>query len=564
MSERSLPPVGTHHDTGRHRAPSASSRLHVKLAAILASTGLVFAACGGDDDSATDEPEEVDESGVSVTIDTPVDSTEVATGDSGPAEDTDPADGDASGTLAEYEQQELSWGPCELLAGAEGDLPVEIDCATARVPIDYDDPTAGDTEIAMLRIGSTGDAVGSMFLNPGGPGAAAQEFALERAAEFSPDVVAMYDLIGFDPRGIGASNPVDCLDTADLDDFLATDTSPDDDAETQQLADEITALGQGCAARSGDLASHMTTVETARDLDILRAAVGDDVLNYVGESYGTYLGATYAALFPDRVGRLVLDGAMSPDLSIDEILLGQASGLERALQAYIADCIDAGDCPLGDDPDAATETVRTITEAADAEPLPTQDPDRPLTQSLAYYGIAQPMYVPDEWPVLTEALGAAVNGDGSGLLALSDLYTQRGPDGYTSSVQEAQKAVNCLDSQLRPNRPVDEQAFADASTTWAPFLMGLNFCDGWPLTTTVESPDYTAPGAAPIVVVGTTRDPATPYEWAQALADQLESGVLITRDGDGHTGYLVGNECVDAAVDAYLVDGDVPADGTSC
>jgi pimeloyl-ACP methyl ester carboxylesterase len=353
-----------------------------------------------------------------------------------------------------------------------------------------------------------------------------------------------------------------------MDDYLAADPDPDDAQEAAAFERDVRALGRGCVQRTGELIDHVTTVEAARDMDVLRAALGEQRLTYFGASYGTKLGATFAELFPDRVGRFVLDGAVDVSLDNRELTLGQARGFETALSAYVQDCIDSTDsCFLGSTVDEGLATIRDLLDQVDREPLPTGT-DRELQVGNAFYGVVTPLYNRDYWYILSGALKQAMGGDGSALLQLSDLYASRGPEGYEDNSTEAIFAINCLDdpSAIPFSRVAQEyDVFEEASPTFGRvFAWSLTGCNGLQAESTVEAPEIRAEGAAPIVVIGTTRDPATPYAWAEALADQLESGVLLSRDGDGHTGYNSGNECLDGAVESYLVEGTVPADGKEC
>jgi pimeloyl-ACP methyl ester carboxylesterase len=312
----------------------------------------------------------------------------------------------------------------------------------------------------------------------------------------------------------------------------------------------------------------VSTVDVARDLDVMRALVGDPKLNYFGFSYGTYIGATYAGLFPKKVGRMTLDGAVDPEASPLRTELLQTKGFETALTAYLEDCIDQGNCPLGDAVPAAKQRLIDLLDRIDKTPLKTQS-GRDLTEGLAVYGVIFPLYDPAAWQYETQALSFALQGQGDVLLAIADAYTGRSADGsYADNRVEAQAPVNCLDNpQHESVRQIvaGEKAFERVAPVfgrigaWFPYA-----CSNWPFTADAPKPDFSAPGAAPIVVVGTTRDPATPYVQAVALARELDSGVLVSRNGDGHTGYGKGNECVDNAVDTYLVQGKPPTDGLTC
>ncbi len=436
------------------------------------------------------------------------------------------------------------------------------ECTTIEVPVDYAEPDAEIIGIAVSRVKSNGKPRGFLVLGSGGPGGSGLESPHRFAAGPSEPLLARYDLVGFDTRGVGRSDPLHCLETADLDAYFAADRT----TESGAPAAEVLALGEGCAAHAGLIAAHMTTVEAARDMDILRAVLGRKRLHYYGASGGTFLGATYAALFPDHVGRMVLDGALDPSLSTAQRTLGQASDDERGLEAYVEACVSRDDCPLGSTREDAIATVARLLDEADAQPLLTGDASRPLTQMLAFDGIVSSMDEQDSWPGLDAALGAALQGDGGPLLLLADSYDGRGPDGYTSNHREANLAVDCLDTQLAADNEVPPlEEFQARSPTFGAIVHGLAAsCEGWPLQPSVAAPDYRAPGAAPIVVIGAARDPASSDEGAQALAERLESGILISRDGQDLTGYRSGNACIDDAVNAYYLEGQVPEDGLSC
>ena len=433
------------------------------------------------------------------------------------------------------------------------------------VPIDYADPSQGTTAIALAKRAATGQKRGTLFVNPGGPGRSGIQYL-----EYFPEVPALnaiYDIVGFDPRGVGQSDPLGCLDAAGEDALIAANLDPRHPEDLQQSIVLLREEGEACLRTNPRLARHVTTVETAKDLDVLRAVVGDDSLNYFGASYGTYLGATYAALFPERVGRLVLDGAVDPSLTPEQEALNAAKGFQTAFEAFADDCLAAPPCALGSSRDEIVTKVSDLITGLHAQPLKTDDPERPLTQWLGYLGIIAPLYAESVWPELNRALVLAFDGFGTALLDLADWLMARTADGYSTNAVDASFAINCLDYPLKPSGPPPaESEFLEASPVFGQMLYGtaLAGCDGWPITPTVPAPDYSTPAAAPILVVGTTRDPATPYANAQKLAELLPTGVLLTRDGDGHTAYGQGNDCIDDAIDAFLIDGTIPADGATC
>jgi len=420
----------------------------------------------------------------------------------------------------------------------------------------------------VLKVPASGSRIGSLVVNPGGPGAAGTSYAAGRGTWFGEPLLEHFDIVGFDPRGTGDSSPVDCLSDAAMNRFLAGNPSPSTPAEVATFRARQRAMVAGCSRRSGILASHVSTVESARDMDILRSALGERTMSYFGASYGTELGATYAQLFPQRVGRFVLDGAVDPKLGMRASLLQQAKGFQTALDAYAANCVQSSiGCFLGKDVGGVEQTIRALLEKIADHPLPAGK--RTLTVGDAYTGISAALYDRTYWIVLSAGLRSALGGDGSLLMQLPDAYAERNPDGsFSSNLLEAFNVITCLDDPYSiPYRKVPSQfpAFDRASPVFGrSFAWSLTMCDGFRPRSDETMPTMHARGAAPIVVIGTTRDPATPYQWAVALAHQLDSGVLVSRDGDGHTGYHRGSPCVDHAVESYLVSGVVPRDGLSC
>ncbi|MFF7552527.1 alpha/beta hydrolase [Streptomyces olivaceus] len=489
-------------------------------------------------------------------------STEAATASLAPLPKATPAE------LSPYYEQKLGWRDC----GVPG-----FQCATMKAPLDYAKPADGDVRLAVARKKATGPGkrLGSLLVNPGGPGGSAIGYLQQYAGIGYPEKVrAQYDMVAVDPRGVARSEPVECLDGREMDAFTRTDATPDDERETDELVDAYKDFAEGCGKDAPKLLRHVSTVEAARDMDVLRAVLGDEKLHYVGASYGTFLGATYAGLFPERAGRLVLDGAMDPSLPARRLNLEQTQGFETAFQSFAKDCAGRSDCPLGGKgttPDQAGRNLTSFFDDLDAKPLPAGDADgRRLTESLATTGVIAAMYDEAAWQQLREALTSAMKKkDGAGLLVLSDSYYEREADGSYSNLMFANAAVNCLDlpaafsspDQVREALPEFEKAspvFGEG-LAWA----SLN-CTYWPVQPTGEPHRIKAAGATPIVVVGTTRDPATPYRWAEALADQLSSGRLLTYEGDGHTAYGRGSTCIDSAIDTYLLTGTAPKDGKRC
>jgi pimeloyl-ACP methyl ester carboxylesterase len=470
----------------------------------------------------------------------------------------------AGSTLESYYQQRVPWSDC-------GD---GFQCGSIRVPLDYAHPGGGeDIKLQVIRLPAQNRSarIGSLVTNPGGPGGSGISFVRESARSFDQNLLSRFDLVGFDPRGVGTSDPIRCLTGPQLDRFLATDSSPDDKQEVSTLNDVSKGFADGCKSRSNALLPYVGTATAARDIDILRAALGDQKLSYYGASYGTYLGAYYADEFPAKVRALVLDGAIDPKLSAADVNLEQAKGFETALRSFAADCITRAGCPLGQkSTDDALAQVSALLDKVDKTPLANSSGDgRQVTQALTVMGIATALYSKQTWPALRQGLTAAIGqGDGTLLLQLADALVERKPDGTYSNQTESNMAVNCVDKPY-PTDLATYQQEADQSQKVAPrfgpFVMwGSLPCAYWPVKDTQQPKALTAPGSAPIVVVGTLRDPATPYQWAKNLAAELSSGILLSLDGDGHTAYLQGNSCIQSAVDAYLLNLQPPTKGTLC
>ncbi|WP_329412281.1 alpha/beta hydrolase [Streptomyces sp. NBC_00704] len=470
--------------------------------------------------------------------------------------------------LSPYYGQKLSWRDC----GVPG-----FRCATMKAPLDYAKPGAGDLRLAVARKKATGPGkrLGSLQVNPGGPGGSAVGYLQQYAGVGYPaEVRARYDMVAVDPRGVARSEPVECLNGRPMDAYTQTDTTPDDQREKTRLVDAFKKFAEGCGAHAPKLLRHVSTVEAARDMDILRAILGDRRLTYVGASYGTFLGATYAGLFPDRVGRLVLDGAMDPSLPARRLNLDQTAGFETAFQSFAKDCVRQADCPLGGKgakPAQVGADLKEFFRRLDAHPIPTGDAGgRKLGEALATTGVIAAMYDESTWEQLREALTSAIReNDGAGLLALSDSYYERDPRGRYANLMSANAAVNCLDLPAAFDTPEQVEkalpSFEKASPVFGEGLAWASLsCAYWPVAPTGAPHRIQAKGAAPIVVVGTTRDPATPYPWARSLASQLASGRLLTYEGDGHTAYGRGSACIDSAINAYLLHGTPPAKGKRC
>lgn len=455
----------------------------------------------------------------------------------------------------------LTWSSC---AGVAAEM-AGLECATLVVPLDYSAPDGESIDVAVARAATADDdlRIGSLVFNPGGPGGSGIEFLTNVAGVIPPELTERFDLVSFDPRGVGASTAIDC--EVDFDDDVSL-LAPGDDAGWDALVAEVESRVDSCTADSLALEPYVGTNSAARDLDALREALGDEQLSYVGFSYGTRLGATYAELFPDRVRALVLDGAVKPTDDGALIGLEQGPGFDAALESFAAACDADTDCALtdvGPTLDVYTGLVEEISAVGD---FPTDDGDRVLTPGELTLGVAAALYSTQLWPILADALFLAESQqDGSLLQVLADTYLGRQPDGTYDNSQISGLVINCADDPSRP--PSDEvriqaELSAQASVYFADFLRASTGCIG-----TVDAVDPIAigpaDGAAPILVIGTTGDPATPYQWSVEMAEVLSSGVLYTVEADGHTAFL-SVPCVDDVVIDYLVDLDLPGENSGC
>jgi pimeloyl-ACP methyl ester carboxylesterase len=463
--------------------------------------------------------------------------------------------------LDDYYQQELSWSTCY----------DNFECAELAVPIDYDRIKTGTFKISVLRyVAQDPDRrIGSLVINPGGPGASGVDYAYNAEYIFDPDLTDRFDIVGFDPRGVARSAPITCFNDAETDANYASDSKPDNEAEFQLAIAETKKFVQKCLNKNEHLTS-FSTANAARDMDILREALGEKKLNYMGKSYGTYMGALYASLFPNNIGRVVLDGAVDPTISNFEQTKTQAVGFDNALQAFIADCIKRTTCPLPRNQKAATEKLLSIWQSAATKPLPVKDKDekRTVGESLLVLGTASALYDSYEgWPELRMAIGEAVNGYADTYLALADMYSGRQEDGtYASNEFDSGAIIDCLDfGDDRSTRQLqrDAVAISAAAPVFGPYiaLSGLT-CKFFTTPPAVQVAKTKT--NATILIIGTTGDPATPYAWAKGLARLLPNSQLLTYVGDGHTAQGRGNACIDEAVDAFYLKGTLPAKELRC
>ena len=464
--------------------------------------------------------------------------------------------------LDDYYKQELDWSRCY----------ENFDCTTVKVPIDYDRIQTGAFEISVLRYNAQDPKrrIGSLIVNPGGPGASGVDYAYNAEYIFDPDLTDRYDIVGFDPRGVNRSAPISCLTDAQTDESYASDSKVDSTAEFKKAIADSKDFIAKCEANTKHLKNY-STASAARDMDILREALGDSKLNYMGKSYGTYLGALYATLFPNNIGRVVLDGAVDPNISDLEMSESQAVGFDLALNSFITDCLSRKNCPLQGDIVEATNQLLSLWQSAATTPLPQERGEgdkRVATESLLVIGTASALYDSEEgWPELRRAIREALDGYGDTFLKLADQYSGRQPGGkYSNNEYDSGAIIDCLDfadprsvNQMRQ----DAAIISAAAPAFGPYLAysGL-ICKYFDAPTPVQVRKTKT--NAPIIIIGTTGDPATPYEWAQGLAKVLPNSRLLTYVGDGHTGQGRGNGCIDDAIDAFYLDGELPTQGLRC
>lgn len=459
-------------------------------------------------------------------------------------------------SLSAYYHQTLSWHPChEVFQGA-----------TLQVPLDYTKPAGRSLGIAVIRQPSSGAHAGSLIINPGGPGASGITFEAEASTSFS-QLTDHYDLVSFDPRGVGASNPIRCVSSSQLDTYINTNPVPRTAAEHARLVAQAKTMADDCYQRNGSYLEHVGTIDEARDMDVLRAALGDAKLTYYGASYGTYIGAKYAQLFPTHIRAMVLDGALNPAEPLARSNLVQAKGFQTDLDDFLAACVKSGSCPLGSTITAAHAGLEALKAQVTAHPE-TSATGRVLGAGEFFEGLAAGLYSSSDWPQLWAVLGAVKQDNPTGLLLFADTLTERNSNGTYTNLIEANIAINCIDRPAAKKVSTYDaaaRAFAKKAPDFgAAIEYGSLPCAFWRVPPVEKVHPVHAPNAPPILVIGTTRDPATPYVWAKALAKQLGSGVLLTFNGDGHTAYLRHNGCVDTAVYNYVENLQPPKVGTTC
>ena len=462
-------------------------------------------------------------------------------------------------TTTDFIVNPIVWTTCD------GSTNPEVECGNIEVPFDYADPEQGSFVLYVKKhnAASPADRIGSMMVNPGGPGFGGSSLADDAQYYFSQDLIDRFDIIAWDPRGTGESTPaVNCVDT--FDEYFGLDSPPETPEEKQALIDASQAFNDKCAENSGTILPYISTQASAQDINSLRLALGEEKVSFFGFSYGSELGTTWATMFPETVRAIVVDGAVDPNASSTEEGMNQAKGFEGQLTTFLKQCSEKTTCAFRNGGKAEAAFDQLVLDI-DTTPLEVSKDRTPVTQGVLFTAVAQAMYSDYYWPQLSEALSEAQNGDGKGILQLYDDYYQRKDDGTYGNELEAFLAISCLDDPGASSvEDVDlhiEDFIAAAPRLGGNFAYGYS-CALWPVKQ-ASKVTITGKGAGPIVVVGTTGDPATPLDSTRKMALGLEKGILIVVDANQHTGYGA-NSCVVKAVDDYLIKLTVPANETTC
>ena len=442
-------------------------------------------------------------------------------------------------TLKEFQNQELKWQNCY----------GNFQCSTLLVPVNYDKITNDVFHLKMIRFKATDQRqkLGALIVNPGGPGASAFDYAYNAENIVSAAIREKYDIVGFDERGVGQSDPIQCLTDKETDEMLAGPMIADTPENLRKMVENAKFFASKCKKAAGYKLAHLSTFESAKDMELLRLALDEPKLNYLGKSYGTYLGTLYASLYPTKVGKMILDGAIDPSISIQEQNLAQAKGFEFALNKFLAEN------------KLSKVAIANLFKKMQNQPLPTKS-SRKLNDSLAILGVASALYYDETaWPKLSLALNQALIGDGTKLLELSDEYSGRSQSGkYSSNKNDMAPIISCLDWSKATEKTVNEyslEKFVTKAPIFGPYLVNSELgCKHLFPSIVKKDNNIDLVFSKPVMIIGTTRDPATPYEWAAALSKIFPNSFLVTLDADGHTGQGRSNPCIDGAVDSYLLD----------
>jgi pimeloyl-ACP methyl ester carboxylesterase len=474
----------------------------------------------------------------------------------------------------------IQWGPCDATWSATDQIPETAECGMLSVPVDYAKPDGDVARLAMIKFPATGNKIGSLVVNPGGPGGSGVDLAAYLVSSMPASVRERFDLVGFDPRGVARSKPaVRCNSDQETDRLRAdsqvdyylspflTATSP---AGIPHIESELKDFVTRCVDKMGrEFLVNVGTSSVVKDLDAMRAALGDAKLTFLGYSYGTRIGSAYAEAYPQNVRAMILDGAVDPNEDPIEASVQQAAGFQQAFDDYAADCAKDRTCPLGTDPSKAVDVYKSLVDPLVEHPAQTQDPRR-LSYPDAVIGTLQGLYSSSVWRHLTDALTELQNGDGDTMLALADFYMSRDDQGHYGNANDAQLAIACVDEPpvTDRNKAIDEDRRIRQS---APFISygqftgaaALGGCAFWPVPPTSTPHQISVSGLPPVLVVSTTHDPATPYQAGVDLAKQL-GGSLLTFQGTQHTVAFDGNACVDDIAAKYLIDVVVPPVSARC
>ncbi|WP_147108120.1 alpha/beta hydrolase [Nesterenkonia populi] len=522
-----------------HERPRPSVRW--AASALLLALGL--SACAGPGD---DEPED----GPAGTQEAP-----------GAAEEA----GEDDERLSEFYDQELTWEDCG----------TGMQCTDVAVPVDYEDPEDGSLELAVVA-DSTDPELDYVLTNPGGPGESGVDMVTEQlSGTVSEEVRDQLNVVGFDPRGVHRSEGVECMTDEEMDEYRELEDDPELDADTAfgESQEQAAEIGEQCAERTGDLLAHVDTFSAARDMDIIRGALDQNELHYMGFSYGTKLGMAYAELFPEQVGRFALDAMMDVTNGAHELTVAQGVGFEDALEGFAEWCVEDEQCPIAGTPEDVVETVQQMFADVDEEPVTVEPEGRTVNASMLVSGFIAPMYSPEGWPHLAEGLQLALEEDDYyAFMFWADQQAGRTPAGeYDWMSSWAFRSVMCLDYEMASEQEEIEaelEELTEQAPTFGPYLghSGV-LCSEWPHEPVSDGwePGSIAGRELPeMLMVGTTGDPATPVQWAEQMHEAVPASSLITYEGEGHVAYRPGNECVTDIVDAWLVEGELDNGRHSC
>lgn len=467
-----------------------------------------------------------------------------------------------------YQNQKLDWQPCE----------GNYQCATAKAPLNWENPEANpQTQITLQLIrqpATKGKSKGSLFLNPGGPGVSGYTY-LSKYVDYTVTkrLQEQYDIVSWDPRGVGKSNPVKCYNDKELDNYIYGTSTSDAKIGSEQWIEEsqqqVTKFGEACQKNTGPLLAHIDTLSTVHDLDMLRQLVGEPKLNYLGYSYGTIIGIYYAREYPKKVGRLVLDGVADPAQSDIEASTNQVVGFEHSLQAYTEHCLQNPACPLTGTTKQAMQQIKTLLKDVDKKTLKAHD-GRTLTSNTLLTAIIYPLYNKENWFIIDRIIQEVSNNNPQTAFYSADLYYSRENGQYTDNSFNALIAISCLDYPRHTNlenMQINATTLKIAAPTIGEFQGYTELaCQTWPEPSKNIRGDFTINNSPPILLVGTTGDPATPYSSAVKVHKKIKNSVLLTNNDEGHTAYRTDgtNNCIVNKVDTYLLDGQMPANNTSC